>query len=117
MAVRDKPIDVDSESGAEDVGNIEADANFDALMTTFDSELAQRKLAKTTMVVNCAALCEDVNTTEENPASLRCDLCHRWSHVVCIEEQFGLKQSALNLETSWVCPGRCDKTPLWDDTL
>lgn len=87
---------------------MDGDEKLNQLLEVFDPSIGARKRAKNSTVVNCAAGCG----SGKNP-TLQCDLCGEWSHTPCIEEHFGTPKS----RWVWVCPGKCDNTPLWADYL
>lgn len=45
---------------------------------------------------------------------IACDECGKWSHVSCIERQFGLAPNFKDIP--WTCP-MCQKSPMWSDAL
>lgn len=47
---------------------------------------------------------------------MACDRCEKWSHVTCIDIQFGIPDNWEDSQAPWKCP-ICNNESLWDDKL
>ncbi|KAI0742531.1 hypothetical protein C8Q80DRAFT_1189104 [Daedaleopsis nitida] len=100
----------------------ESDSDSDTSL--HDSELIHSTLKSDSGEYHCAGC--DMSGKHEgssgldshlsNDGFIGCDKCDTWSHVLCIETQFGLPRDWQEASAQWLCP-ICTEAARWEESL
>ena len=104
-------------NGSPASSDLGSDPEFEKLLWSFGQHPDQIAKLKAQRKVDCAVcgVTEDHGSTATTIQCTKCLLCSHWS---CIKTQFGPGRRTLQLEDSWMCPGRCNQgVPVWDNDL
>lgn len=65
---------------------------------------------------SCPQVVADTGKSAVRRQPLQCQVCNKFLHQDCIDQQFGLPSNINKPGMRWVCPN-CSQAALWNDTM